>query len=128
MDSIIFFCVCVINGLVGYAIGQRAGRGLAGILWGVLLGPIGWVVILIAGGSGPKCPRCQGVLPSAEVRACKHCGAIIASKGAKSKKAEKIRQQWAARDPLEEWEAQERMKAGPPAAPEHLKGKSWDEE
>jgi hypothetical protein len=66
-------------------IGERKGRRLAGFLFGALLGPVGWVVVLL----GPdlkaqqeatrlrKCPYCaELVQPDAKV--CKHCGRDIA--------------------------------------------------
>jgi hypothetical protein len=71
-------------GLIGVAIGQRKGRGFAGFIFGILLGPIGWVVVLL----GPdlkseqestrlrKCPYCaELVQPDAKL--CKHCGKNI---------------------------------------------------
>lgn len=74
----------IIFGLVGWGIGERKGRAGAGFVFGALLGPIGWVVVLL----GPdlkveqestrlrKCPYCaELVQPDAKL--CKHCGQDI---------------------------------------------------
>ncbi len=75
----------MVFGLIGVVIGERKGRPFAGFVFGALLGPIGWVVVLL----GPdlkaqqeatrlrKCPYCaELVQPDAKV--CKHCGRDIA--------------------------------------------------
>lgn len=42
----------LITGLIGAAIGQSRGRAGAGFLWGILLGPIGWLIVIL--GPNPK--------------------------------------------------------------------------
>lgn len=118
-----FLIAWVICGLVGFLLGKVKGKEGLGFVLGLLLGPIGWIVMLCLGGSPHKCPHCQGNLPSGSVSRCMHCGSTLKRTGAKAQKAEKIRQQLAAVDPLEAWEAQQRLKEGPPAVPAHLKGK-----
>jgi len=64
-------------GAVGMLIGQRKGRAGAGLFFGMLLGPIGWLVVAL----GPSrqdlmsvaCPHCGGRLPI-EQEQCEHCG------------------------------------------------------
>lgn len=63
-------------GLVGYAIGRERGRGGDGFVLGVLLGPLGCLLILCLERRGRKCPECLGVVPDA-ARKCKHCGSEI---------------------------------------------------
>ena len=41
---LIVFWVVAVNPLVGYAIGERKGNVATGIILGLLLGPIGWLV------------------------------------------------------------------------------------
>ena len=66
----------LIGGLVGHAIGKAKGRPEDGVLWGVLLGFIGWLVIAAGPDKRPKCPECLGAtIPGA--RRCKNCGAEL---------------------------------------------------
>lgn len=46
MDIVILLLVWfLLFGAVGMLIGQRKGRPVAGLLWAMLLGPIGWLVV-----------------------------------------------------------------------------------
>jgi len=68
--------VWLVLGLIGGAIGSRKGRTGAGFLFGILLGPIGWIVILLGPDLGPqpiKCQECKGPLEPGATR-CRHCG------------------------------------------------------
>ncbi len=60
-------------GLVGAAIGWVKGRPLPGLLWGLALGPIGWIVIVLSKSKLPECPDC-GRTNSDRARTCRHCG------------------------------------------------------
>jgi hypothetical protein len=42
----------IISGLIGLAIGQTRGRPIAGFLLGLLIGPIGWLLVFV--GPNPK--------------------------------------------------------------------------
>lgn len=74
--------------LIGWLIGAKVkGRPLAGVLWG-LLGPPGWVVVLLAYGGAVRCPNCAKMtpdFPAPKVPAgasfphlrCRRCGGIV---------------------------------------------------
>jgi hypothetical protein len=50
-------CVAaLVGGAVGYAIGKSKGMGLAGLLLGVFLGCIGWLIIALIPGSASTAP------------------------------------------------------------------------
>ncbi len=66
----------MLNALVGAAIGQKKNRLVAGLVFGFLLGPIGWLVIALGPDMGPKCPECGGPIVKGAKR-CKNCGAIL---------------------------------------------------
>ncbi len=93
--------LCV-SAVIGYFIGNIRGDGAAGAIWGLLLGPVGWVLALCLKDARPKCPLCQGVLPSVKVARCKHCGGELRPSQAAR----------AALDPVAEWEKQQALKPG----------------
>lgn len=72
-------CVCgALGAVVGGLIGNIKGRPLAGAIWGFFLGPIGWVVILVAPDIRPTCPECRGVVVDG-ARKCQNCGTVLPS-------------------------------------------------
>lgn len=71
------------SGVIGYFIARAKGRDpTAGCLWGVFLGPIGWLIVALSedqsdkvapdGRPLRKCPYCAEMV-LAEARICKHC-------------------------------------------------------
>ena len=75
---------------VGALIGLARGRWLAGLVWGAVLGPIGWLVIVLARPNLVECPACsRGNLPNA--RACRHCGVNLRAAARASQRAERKR-------------------------------------
>jgi len=59
-------CACV-----GAAIGERRCATKAGFLWGLILGPVGWIVTFFID-NRPECSACRSrVHPEATV--CPHC-------------------------------------------------------
>jgi len=70
------FLWCVIGALVGALIGQAKGRNKAGALWGLFLGPIGWLITALGPNLKPKCPFCRGEIVAGAVK-CKNCGSDL---------------------------------------------------
>lgn len=58
---------------VGALIGWAKGRTVAGLVWGTVLGPIGWIVIALWKSKLPECPQC-GRPNSESAKICRHCG------------------------------------------------------
>lgn len=63
--------------VIGALIGDRfRGRALAGLLWGMFLGPLGWLMVVL----GPDhrkpqfvpCPHCGAKVPTGDPE-CPHC-------------------------------------------------------
>ena len=63
----------IVGGGVGMILGSGKGQTLNGGLAGLLLGPLGWVLILTVAKRAPKCSECkEWVRPGA--KRCRHCG------------------------------------------------------
>jgi hypothetical protein len=78
MDLIVWALLAfVLFGAIGMLIGQGKGRPAAGLFFGMLLGPFGWLVVLLGPSaqqmSSAPCPHCRGVLPFNQAQ-CNHCG------------------------------------------------------
>jgi RNA polymerase subunit RPABC4/transcription elongation factor Spt4 len=71
-----FMCLVLVFALVGYAIGSAKGRTTAGLLWGALVGPIGWLVVAVGPNMKPKCSSCGGVVVKGAQK-CLHCGSTM---------------------------------------------------
>lgn len=61
---------------VGTAIGAKKNRTLFGLLISVLLGPIGWVIVLLMPNNFPKCHACKGDVIAGATK-CKNCGSDL---------------------------------------------------
>lgn len=71
---------------IGALLGLAKGRWLAGLLWGAVLGPIGWIVIALSRTGFVECPECgRGNGPNAKV--CRHCGVHLRTAAMKSERA-----------------------------------------
>lgn len=70
----------ILFGAIGILIGQKKGRALAGLAWSMLLGPFGWLLVLLGpdlnSPKGAPCPHCAGVVPINQAK-CNHCGNVV---------------------------------------------------
>jgi hypothetical protein len=65
-----------VQSVVGTLIGRWRGRPLSGFIWGLLLGPIGWLLTALMKDMRPKCPDCGGVRVEG-ARKCRYCGTVL---------------------------------------------------
>lgn len=77
MDGfVIFLMYFIVFGSIGMLIGQKKGRVMAGLIWAMLLGPIGWLLVFMGPDANApkaaKCPICAGVVPVNQGQ-CNHC-------------------------------------------------------
>lgn len=66
-----------IAGAIGAVIGRSRGRERDGLVLGFLLGPIGWVLVLMGKDERPRCSECGGVVVE-DAKRCKNCGVELA--------------------------------------------------
>lgn len=116
MAEVLFFWIpgLSVSALIGYLLGDRKGRGAVGVLWGLLLGPLGWLIVAAGPDRRVKCRFCGGALVDFKVSHCRHCGKRIIRQ-----KAVPISE---AVDPVDAWEAREQANQEP-YVPEHLRAK-----
>jgi hypothetical protein len=62
----------IANLVIGALIGLNKGRPVAGILYALLLGPIGWAIIAYVPDERRKCPHCAEAIKE-EAKTCPHC-------------------------------------------------------
>ncbi|MBX3688958.1 hypothetical protein [Dokdonella sp.] len=72
--------------LVGALLGMTKGRWLWGLLWGLALGPIGWIVVMLSASRQPLCPECAKPNP-AGLKRCRHCGTDLALAATRSSRS-----------------------------------------
>ena len=80
VNAITLVVVLAVFSAIGYYIGQTKGRPTAGALLGLLLGPIGWLLLYVGPDISPKCPECGGSVV-AGARRCKNCGSELDRRG-----------------------------------------------
>lgn len=69
----LYLVSAVISGVIGGLIGQYKARARAGFWLGLLIGPFGWlIVLLLPHANYIKCPHCGGELPRRQPE-CAHC-------------------------------------------------------
>lgn len=77
-----FLAWTLLGALIGVAAAQRKGFSmLGGVLGGLMLGPLAFLMFFISGVSGSdqnkKCPHCAEWI-KAEATVCKHCHRAVA--------------------------------------------------
>jgi hypothetical protein len=65
----------IVGAIVGGVIGASRNNVGSGVVWGALLGPIGWILVLFLD-ERARCPECRGALPDG-ARRCPHCGSEL---------------------------------------------------
>lgn len=121
MEEMLFFWLpglCV-SALIGLLIGKSKGRAADGVIWGLLLGPLGWLIVAVGQDNHVKCPFCRGPLADFKATHCRHCGQQVV----RVPKAPSI----PVIDPIDAWEAKERAKTVL-AVPAHLKGRRVEDD
>jgi hypothetical protein len=70
----------VICGGVGGLIGEKHNRTVSGVVWGALLGPIGWLIVFLLPDQRPKRAKCLecGERAAEGARLCQHCSHLLA--------------------------------------------------
>jgi hypothetical protein len=76
MDWISVFISLAVYGVCGWLLGRFKERPLAGAVLGVLLGPIGWLILLLGPRGTTPCPYCGATLKLWQAR-CGACGASM---------------------------------------------------
>jgi DNA-directed RNA polymerase subunit RPC12/RpoP len=71
----IFLFWVFISPIVGAIIGKSRNNSGMGALLGLLLGPLGWLIVLFDD-RREKCPDCQGRVPDG-AKKCLHCGSVF---------------------------------------------------
>jgi hypothetical protein len=66
----------LVSGVIGTIVGFWRRKPAAGATWGLLLGPIGWLLVAVFGEQRPRCSECLS-LASVGARKCRHCGSPI---------------------------------------------------
>jgi len=69
--------IAIITMAIGRSIGIVKGRPTAGLLWSMILGPIGWLLVALGPNLSPRCHRCGGIIKKG-FKICCHCGGKIA--------------------------------------------------
>ena len=59
MDNIIIFWL-IASPAVGALVGRRRGRVGSGVVWGLMLGPLGWLIVALLDGLRPRGTKTPG--------------------------------------------------------------------
>jgi hypothetical protein len=98
-----------LSALAGAVFGFLRGRILAGVVFSLFLGPLGWLIVYLGPDLRPKCPFCRGVVVESAV-ACKNRGRALRLSPEEQRKRDRelLRQM----DPVSRWEREQRILGG----------------
>jgi len=72
----VYLFLVIVGGFVGNLIGTSKNRIVWGMFMGILLGPLGWLIVALGPNNGPRCPFCKGVVIKGATK-CKNCGSDL---------------------------------------------------
>ena len=103
IDSGGLLCIVVISwifwGCIGALIGYFKGRAGPGCLWGIVLGPIGCLIIACYDDIRPRCPACRKIVDG-QAQLCPYCRSDLSAYQKSREKADLERQE---REDLSYW-------------------------
>lgn len=71
------YVICwLMSGLIGTLVGIWTRKPIAGAVWGLAVGPAGWLLVGFTADRRPKCAECLATV-NLHARKCKHCGSPI---------------------------------------------------
>ncbi|MFI5166718.1 MAG: hypothetical protein ACHQQS_08870 [Thermoanaerobaculales bacterium] len=80
---IILFVLFIISAFIGAVVGQSKNRSAEGVVYGCLLGPLGWLIAFYLSDKSLRCPACsEKIQPGASI--CPHCRHSLAPPAATS--------------------------------------------
>jgi len=87
VNPLVVLIIWLSSPVIGYLIGKSKGREGAGLLLGLLLGPLGWLLVAVGPNYRNKqvmniseeknnCPYCKELIIKGAIK-CKHCGSML---------------------------------------------------
>lgn len=76
-DFLPYILASLASGMIGGLIGARRKQVVSGVVWGALLGPVGWIIVFLLPHRGARCPACGGVLGKDGATKCMHCASDL---------------------------------------------------
>ncbi len=106
----IIYAWWIFAAIIGYLIGVRRGRPVVGIIYSVLLGPLGWLLtLLLVEDRRPRCPHCREVI-QAGAMVCARCRQPTVRSAAAEHAAWRDR----ADDPVDRWAREQQARGVDP--------------